>query len=139
VADSSVPRRVDVPSGLNRREQNLRDLLHYAHRRCFSRPRADGGVAAEGLDAGFSRFVRRHVIVSGCQQKVNVGAWRGNQQYRATKAARLAVGNKVNVAGTSGQFSSRVCADQPEVHIERASVVVESAAATQLTWRRWLR
>ena len=70
---------------------------------------------------------------SGCQQEGE--RWRrlrGNQQYRASeggKARRREQSQRRRER--QRQFSvAPVCADQPEVHIERASVVVESAAAT---------
>ncbi len=72
---------------------------------------------------------------SGCQQEgERWRRWRGNRQYqRSARRQRLAVGGKSTSPGTcQRQFLRRAGLQriQPEVHIERASVVVESAAAT---------
>jgi hypothetical protein len=62
------------------------------------------------VSAGFSRVVRRHAIAArGASKKVNVGGVGVViSSIAPAKAARLAVGNKVNVAeNVSVKSSSR--------------------------------
>ncbi len=57
--------------------------------------------------------------------------WRGNQRYRASEGGKARRREQCRRhRERQCQVSVASCADQPEVHIDRAGVVLESAAAT---------
>jgi len=89
------------------------------------------------VSAGFSRLVRRHAIAArGANKKVNVGGVGVViSSIGPAKAARLAVGNKVNVVGnvsvnSPSRRSARI--SQKFTSIEAAS----RPSQRQLTWQR---
>ncbi len=69
---------------------------------------------------------------SGCQQEgERWRRWRGNQEYRASEGGKARRREQCQRRRERQRQAlvAPVCADQPEVHIDRASVVAESTSA----------